>query len=861
MESPFKFFRKHQKQMLVFVFLSAMLAFTIGDPLMKLAGYARGGGGASQSVVETNAGKISNQDLEDLSRRKQIANQFIRIAATETGQPDPGNLFFGSPVESWLFRKEANRLGIQMDNTDVDNFLVRTFRRKLTTEILQDICQDLRQTPALIYEVLRDELAEQEAGQVLSPVNVTPSPEQLWRYYQQVHTRQSVEAVGVPVNAFIDNDSQPTDKEVAALFQKYNKRFDLRDSPQQKFGGDYKPGFRQPRKAQFQYVKLQFEEAEAAVAKARPVTDEEIQKYYDDNKAIDFTLQLPPEPTSEKGRKPGLSTPGEDDGDEKPKAPNEDDASVEKPESAERPEEPAAPAEETTPPAPTDEAKPEDKPEAPKEPDSASREPKADESALSTTCQDEPKPAADEPKPDAEPAGDAQPATEEKPASEEKPAADEANKSEETVPAEPGDDLPKLPDAPVSEDEMPAAEEDADVSPTAPPDPTKKSAAPIRYKPLDDELKEIIRDRLIRDRAKAYLKKKAKDISDAMFTEGQKLSQSVDRDKFDKADAKERQTLTEELQVKTVPAAADVLKALAEKHGGEFGETELLTPADLNDHPILGKTQEVPVSENSTTQPAGIVTVCFRSSGLYGALVVEDSAAAELAGNRYILWKVRELPDRIPTLDDPGVREQVVKAWRRIQAIPKARERAEAIAAAARKEESLEKAIADQTVTGAKDGAELAMVTSPEFSWFRASSAMSQFGREQLDLGNPVVLDGVGEKFMEAVFDKLEEKQIGVITNDDASIQYVIRVKERREANREAFKSAPLFGISIGKFQLPSQYQELANREAGRVRMGYGMELQKRYAVKYRDRETGALVEPTRDDELGGVGDDDSDDE
>ena len=71
MESPFEFFRKHQKQALVFLFLTAMLAFTVGEPLMKLFSYARGGGGTGEvSLIESNAGNLTRTDVEQLMQRR-----------------------------------------------------------------------------------------------------------------------------------------------------------------------------------------------------------------------------------------------------------------------------------------------------------------------------------------------------------------------------------------------------------------------------------------------------------------------------------------------------------------------------------------------------------------------------------------------------------------------------------------------------------------------------------------------------------------------------------------------------------------------------------------------------------------------
>ena len=46
----------------------------------------------------------------------------------------------------------------------------------------------------------------------------------------------------------------------------------------------------------------------------------------------------------------------------------------------------------------------------------------------------------------------------------------------------------------------------------------------------------------------------------------------------------------------------------------------------------------------------------------------------------YICWKVQDVAVHVPKLEEPGIREQVVKAWKRIEALPLAKKRAEELA-------------------------------------------------------------------------------------------------------------------------------------------------------------------------------------
>jgi len=357
-------------------------------------------------------------------------------------------------------------------------------------------------------------------------------------------------------------------------------------------------------------------------------------------------------------------------------------------------------------------------------------------------------------------------------------------------------------------------------------------------------LRAELRDRLIAERARVLLKKRSRQVANAMYSAGEKLSVAPSDKEYEelgRLTSREREQREEQRQAGRVGEAGEALKAIAQAHSGEFVETGLLSPQDVSEHPVLGKAQEA-ATEEGGAGGANILTICFRDSGVYVASELEDSPLSDFEGNRYVLWKVRNVADHIPTLQEEGVREHVVKTWRRLQAGPRAEARAKELLAAARGESPLETSLADQKVNpAAKEPVDLTIAESADFSRYRQSSAPMSF-RQRLELGNPGVVDGAGEEFMKTVFEQMQPGEVQVIPNDDASIYYVVKVKSRTPASREAFQQASLFGISIGTFNLPSQYQELANREAQRTMLQFDRQLQKRYAVKYRNPETGEYL-------------------
>jgi hypothetical protein len=111
----------------------------------------------------------------------------------------------------------------------------------------------------------------------------------------------------------------------------------------------------------------------------------------------------------------------------------------------------------------------------------------------------------------------------------------------------------------------------------------------------------------------------------------------------------------------------------------------------------------------------------------------------------------------------------------------------------------------------------------------------------EVRLGNPIIVNNARRKFMQVLFDKLGEGEVGPALNDDASVYYVVKVTSRREASREAFKEAPLFDRS-------APYQQVARIERQIAVSEYQSRLGERYAVKWNDAATRDMG-PTNDDE------------
>lgn len=811
MQSPFKIFRKHQKVVLAGLTLMAMIGFGLGDVLQKMGGRSGGPQQVTKDVVETNVGGLSQIAMSNLVTHRTIVQRFI-AAAFQTSHPEVarnqflsqyytraivGEFGFGGLTQrdllySWLHRYEARRMGIVVSDPQIKDYILRFTENKLSAKKFAAILDQMRLSPRELFDMFREELQGDIAQKMKVPAFL-PSPEKYWEYYQQLNTLEKIEVAALPVNDFTDLIPEPTEKQIAGLFDKHKTEFE------RAFDAEYKPGFRQPRKVRLHYLALSSNAVEDKVLASGPVTEKEIEDYYERNKdkdrrfhefealPLDESAPIDPQFAPEKG--PALDGDSEempDDSPAKPKDPSET-----------RDDDPNSDAEK---PQPKDEKK-----------DNGDKDDEAPASKQGTDClaiaegdvaidDDTDKPAAK--KPAAKPEADDSPDTPESP------------------------DLPQPTDKPDTTETDDAGQEAPVVSgKKKPPEPPK-----IKYKPLDDSLKGQIRDSVINDRRKKLLKEQTNKAVVALKALGLKFATAT---KLTDPNPEELKTIER--------TSEEELRQIGDSLGMKFGKTDLLSEFELSEIPILGKAVELGTNDAPRGEPTTIVEQAFGNEAL--CRVFESEA---LDGTIYICWKVQDSPLHIPRLEDHGIREQVVKAWKRIEALPLAKKRAEELAERARQgKNDFGAALGGQTVTGDPKSLSVTVYESPEFSFYRESSApdpVRRNPRSDVQIGNPIVVTSAGRKFMRTVFDDIAMGEIGVALNDDASIYYVVKVVSRRPADRDAFKEAKLFDPA-------APYMQLAQIEMRYAMSAYTARLDEKYAVQWNDLPNRDVMNPMYDDE------------
>ena len=365
-----------------------------------------------------------------------------------------------------------------------------------------------------------------------------------------------------------------------------------------------------------------------------------------------------------------------------------------------------------------DDAKPDDK-----QPDEAKPEEKKPEAKKPDDAKPDDKKPAAAPKPCSNSEGDEKDAAK-TPAAADKPAADK-------------------PATEKSADEKPADEKPVDEKPTNE-KPADKEKPPVKFKPIEE-----VRDEIVRRLAK----KPAEDARTKAISDAQKEVEQFSRE-YRKWEFK--------IDKNMVKPKFD-LPAVAKKVNLVGAQTELADALEIEQYE-LGKTSTLSFAGGS------IATYTFGQIGYRTNLLLYQPERIRGEGEiEFLYWKIDEVAEFEPPLDK--VRDKVVDAWKRREALKLAQKDATKKADEARDKKSLQDVFGDK------------VIITPAFSWL--SRGMSGFGALQ-----PSEVEGVefpGPAFMEKAFG-LKGDDVGIAENNPQSIVYVMRVAEQLPKESELRK-------------------------------------------------------------------------
>ncbi|NQV29094.1 MAG: hypothetical protein HQ518_32470 [Rhodopirellula sp.] len=739
MASPFAVFRRNQKILTVVLTCLAMFAFIILDSVSKMdsssimpilfgiigaalawlwgsqnergisystiavgavlgaiAGAVIIAQSANQGGVSTSLGRLSNHELLEMKQKRDMANQFVAGAFRERKENAYAFLMdrylFGQTstrdvVIKQLLAHEADQLGIEISDEYITNFIKEVSDNSITRKKLTEIRGQMGLGESELYDLLRSELRAQVAYRVLNP-ELVHMPDQYWGDFEKLNVRHSIDAVAIPVEPFAAQLARPSDAEINQIFEAFKGVYPSGENP----------GFIQPDRLKLAWFESDYEAAEKLVGE---IPEEELKARYEERKETEYKIETlpdldsgfddgglkfgePPASTKKTPPAPTKSTPPAGDAEASETPANSGDA---KAAPAAKPDgEAPADAPKGDDAKPSDAASPKEKPadaDATSQPDPSKEcgddDLEADSSATDSP-QDEKKPAAEtsaKPEPTATDATAAKdPAT--KDAAAKEPAAKEAASK----------------DAPI--DKAPA--ETGDAPKEGSEEPATPALSEIKYRAFE-EVRDEIRDLMLREKTEARIEKQMTAaiaaVKDWRFNLREASPEISDED--------------------LAAGIAAKAKAYAAANGLKFvNVTDFLSHQELIDHKEyrLGTAREPfdPSNFMNQTQPQTAAARLFTGAT---TLFVPEEAQGQFDDTRYAFWAAGEKEQHVPTLDEPGVRDQVEKAVRLKNARPKAEARAKSLAEAISSKfaessiVSMAEGIADQSVLGKSAPAEV----------------------------------------------------------------------------------------------------------------------------------------------------------
>ena len=712
-------------------------------------------------IAQTNERKIKSSDLYSMREGRNKLYQFLEAAvmaglagedfgpyasmvAQQQVQQLVGGIDDESLVNSILLTDEAKRIGVVVSDESITEFLKRVTRDRVSGEQLTAMCRQVGANRATIFELLRSLLMARRAESMLASRPIA-TPAERWDYFLRLRERATAEITPVAVSDFISQVADPGDSVLRAFFDKYKNTEPL--------PGASEPGFKAPAKAAVQYFVADY----AKFFDEAAVTEQEIEDYYEKNKDTLFlytdvgsSLDAFP-PLSDLGASLETNSAGDVAADlndpivAPPATPLGSPAAT--PESA---TEGASPATEDAPPGglgangetrhdailsyaenhssgPLSILAQNDAVVEPSTTGGAAESPSAGETSEETAEPTESDTALDSP-----------------------PATEPAASSPDAAPSEETSSAPSLgqpngdPFDATTPPTVPAT--DAAAPPTAPPPIGRSLMLPEginagenpKYDPLW-KVSDRIRRTLAGEKAIAKMTEALNGLQMRMQDFGrERANWNYNRERGAGEDA--------------VPPKPLDFDALAKETGVSSGVIPLSSRFELR-----GESGIV----SATVEGRPFADYLFDSDQVFITARAEDSP-----GNRYLFWKNELTEAFLPELAD--VKDEVIRAWKTIEARALARKAAdELVAQATAAGKSLKDLFAGD--------ANRPVIETGAFAWLTTGTAGAFNQQVPPELSEIPGVQDIGDDFMRAVF-SLSVDEVGVAPNAPETVYYVVRV-------------------------------------------------------------------------------------
>jgi hypothetical protein len=257
------------------------------------------------------------------------------------------------------------------------------------------------------------------------------------------------------------------------------------------------------------------------------------------------------------------------------------------------------------------------------------------------------------------------------------------------------------------------------------------------------------------------------------------------------------------------PVGPDV-KKIAATQGLEGGTSDLVNATQAFADGGIGGSFEFAVSREFGVRQQRWIDTIFGSN----AQSLQPVTSRDVEGNRYLSWKTEDQPEFTPSFQ--SARDDVLRAWRIVEARPLARKAAEEIATEAKAGKTLEQ------IAAARGGLEVEK--AGPFTWLTRGTA--PFGSAP-ELSQPEGLAMPGDEVMRAVFD-LEPGQTAVAFNEPKTVCYAIRLVSLEPDD------AQLKDLFLASSQDPRRLATVADDDTRSVYDGWMKSILERYAVSWK---------------------------
>ncbi len=763
MASPFTVFRRNQKVLLAVTGILAMIAFVFLGTCVQSPGPVQAY--QNPTVVSWKYGEITEAEMAERISMRRILNHFIRSAITASGRPvNPAETYFpeteDSVVRSMVLARRGRELGLVISDDMVNRVLAQLTSNRVSPAELEQIIANTRLdggqrlTAKQMFDALREELLARHAAMLFldglgaegqDGVPPLDTPAQRWDHFRRLERQTTVQVLPVPVAEFTEEVGKPSDEDLRALFEKYKDQFPAPSSPE--------PGFRQPYRARFEYFKADSEEL--VTAEMKNVSAEAVREYYEKNKDTQFrksTLSpIEPDATKEDAKDDAAkdeAARGDTAKDDAAKDTAEDNATK------------SDAAKEATDDGVKEGADKVKKPDAQPPDDGKKEDTKSGGDAKSEPVPDD----ADAKPGDAKSPTDSPESTKqgEKSAQARHRSSfrlvnfqeDKAESKAAPVPTDEGKDAAKSETEPdTKETEAKSAVEsktDAANSDAATVDAAKTDPAPpvpVEYRPLE-QVEEEIRRTLARERVQKIVEERFSEVRSEMNRYA-KLRMRYQRESAKNPDEPKPKPLD--------------LQGLADKYHLKLLTTDFISRIDAAGSPDLEIARSFDFTAGSPGRPFAEWTSLAFEKGSLSRPRTSDS----LEGHRFLWWKIDEKQGQVPSFNE--ARDEVLQAWKRIQAREIGKRQAEQYAKTVRQAKQPMKEVFAQD----KD---LPVTEAGPFSWLTRPNVPVSMMQQPPQIQYPDVpgVLNAGEEFMETTFG-LEAGEVGVAFNHPKSIVYVIQ--------------------------------------------------------------------------------------